>query len=260
MVETTDAEQIENVLSILEATKQDKTDYSLETISKTVVGAINEINQKEGSIETIVDGFDERITQAQNDATSALTKVGRIQIQDNNNHTFTFTNGEGQTTTIETGANPDNETIILNQNDELKAIGIEDNNGVITPSDVRAKQNSTDNALTTTDKTIVGAINEINAVIPEQASPSNQLADKAFVNSTVGTNTAIFRGTYNLITALNLPLTATEAQIATALASVISTVTNNDYCYVEVPQSASEPTVIQAYDSIKSITNRHKHK
>lgn len=39
-------------------------------------------------------------------------------------------------------------------------------------------------------------------LIPTQASSSNQLADKNFVNSTVGTATATFRGTYNSLAEL----------------------------------------------------------
>lgn len=39
-------------------------------------------------------------------------------------------------------------------------------------------------------------IQAINEKIPAQASATNQLADKAFVNSTVATNTANFRGTF----------------------------------------------------------------
>ena len=37
----------------------------------------------------------------------------------------------------------------------------------------------------------------INSKIPSVATPENQLADKAFVNSSIATNTATFRGTYN---------------------------------------------------------------
>ncbi len=39
------------------------------------------------------------------------------------------------------------------------------------------------------------ALNLLNGKVPAQASAQNQLADKAFVNSTVATNTAEFRGT-----------------------------------------------------------------
>lgn len=41
------------------------------------------------------------------------------------------------------------------------------------------------------------ALGNIIALIPEQASPENQLADKSFVGSSVATNSAEFKGTYN---------------------------------------------------------------
>lgn len=60
-----------------------------------------------------------------------------------------------------------------------------------------------------------GAIDAIEAVIPSAASSSNQLADKAFVNSSISTNTANFIGTFNSLA---------ELQQRTA--------TNNDYAFV----------------------------
>lgn len=48
-------------------------------------------------------------------------------------------------------------------------------------------------------KTSVDAINE---KIPAQASADNQLADKNFVNSSIATNTAEFKGTYNSLSEL----------------------------------------------------------
>ena len=44
---------------------------------------------------------------------------------------------------------------------------------------------------------------EIEELIPEQATPQNQLADKEFVNSSIATNTAQFRGTFNSIQELS---------------------------------------------------------
>lgn len=61
-----------------------------------------------------------------------------------------------------------------------------------------------------------GDIDAVKALIPEEASADNQLADKSFVNSTVGTNTAIFRGTYDSV-----------SQLPT------SGITNNDYAFVQ---------------------------
>lgn len=59
------------------------------------------------------------------------------------------------------------------------------------------------------------ALDAIEAVIPSAASSSNQLADKDFVNSSISTNTATFKGTYDSLT---------ELQQVTA--------TNNDYAFV----------------------------
>lgn len=49
------------------------------------------------------------------------------------------------------------------------------------------------------DTQIKENINEIESKIPAQASNTNQLADKEFVNSSISTNTATFRGTYNTL-------------------------------------------------------------
>lgn len=94
-------------------------------------------------------------------------------------------------------------------------------------------------------------IDAIDAAIPSQASSSNQLADKAFVNSSISTATATFRGTYNLITDLQLAINATQAQIAAKLKTTVSGVDNNDYVFVQIPTSASTPTEISRIDRYK---------
>lgn len=67
------------------------------------------------------------------------------------------------------------------------------------------------------DTALQGSINNINDKIPAQASSSNQLADKNFVNSSISTNTANFIGTFESVTDLQ---------------SYSGTVTNNDYAFV----------------------------
>ena len=62
---------------------------------------------------------------------------------------------------------------------------------------------------------IQSCVSAIESKIPAQASASNQLADKAFVNSSITTNTANFRGTYSCVA--DLPSTGN---------------TNNDYAFV----------------------------
>ena len=64
-------------------------------------------------------------------------------------------------------------------------------------------------------------ISAIEAKIPAQASAQNQLADKAFVNSSIGTNTA------NYISNNGQPFTSVAQ-----LEAYSGTVTNNDYAFV----------------------------
>lgn len=59
-------------------------------------------------------------------------------------------------------------------------------------------------------------VTNIEGLIPSQASPSNQLADKNFVNNQVSTNTANFVGTYNSLAELQ----------------AVTGATNNDYGFV----------------------------
>ena len=67
------------------------------------------------------------------------------------------------------------------------------------------------------------AISTINGKIPSQATISNQLADKAFVNSSISTNTANFIGTF---------------QSVAELEAYSGTKTNNDYAFVETTDTA----------------------
>ena len=100
-------------------------------------------------------------------------------------------------------------------------------------------------------------ISTINGKIPAQASAQNQLADKAFVNSSIATNTATFRGSYNLVSDLGLTVSATEQQVAAAIATKLASLVppvvpeNNDYVFVQVPKTDADPTVIDRVDRYK---------
>lgn len=78
-------------------------------------------------------------------------------------------------------------------------------------------------------------IADINALIPGQASTSNQLADKNFVNSSIATNTANFIGTFNSVAELE---------------AYSGTLTNNDYAFVIKTDSAGNTY----YDRYKYTT------
>ena len=82
------------------------------------------------------------------------------------------------------------------------------------------------------------SINNINSKIPEQATSSNQLADKAFVNSTVQTSTANFRG--NWATWAAVP--TSENDYPTDYAGS-KTPTVNDYLVVQDASDYTEQTL-----------------
>ena len=98
-------------------------------------------------------------------------------------------------------------------------------------------------------------IDDIEALIPAQATSQNQLADKQFVNSSISTATATYRGAYNLVSDLSLTVSATEQQIAAALATKMTALSitpdNNDYCFVQVPTADATPTQIARVDRYK---------
>ena len=71
-------------------------------------------------------------------------------------------------------------------------------------------------------------IDDINALIPGQATKSNQLADKSFVNSTVATNAANFRGNWTNWTAV-----PSNASLYPEDYVGNRTPTNNDYMMVQ---------------------------
>lgn len=77
---------------------------------------------------------------------------------------------------------------------------------------------------------LVASVGSIESKIPAQASSTNQLADKDFVNSSIATNTANFLGTYS-----------TLAEI-----EAIPNPTNNDYAFLET-EDASGNNVYDRY-------------
>ena len=94
-------------------------------------------------------------------------------------------------------------------------------------------------------------VTTIEGKMPVDASSQNKLATEGFVNSSVSTNTATFRGTYNEIADLHLTTAATRAEIAAELASVISGADNNDYAFVQIPADDATPTEIARVERYK---------
>ena len=94
-------------------------------------------------------------------------------------------------------------------------------------------------------------IDDIEDLVPAQASVNNQLADKDFVNSSISTATATYRGNFNVVTDLNLHYDSSHSDIGNALDNEISIADNNDYSFVKIPTSDTTPTEIFAVERYK---------
>ena len=141
---------------------------------------------------------------------------GGLTIQRNGSDLGTFTANQETNTTVnvvvptqasDVNALPDTTTIAdLTTTAQLNAL----NSGATTTNIGQITTNKND-------------ISDINAKIPSQASSSNQLADKSFVNSSIATNTAYFIGTFNSVAELE---------------TYSGTLTNNDYAFVQTTDTA----------------------
>ena len=187
---------------------------SLTTTDKTnLVSAINEVNGAISSEVTRAEAVEGTLTNLTTDSKTNLVSA----INEVDSHTDTNTSNIGTLTSLTTDA----------QSNLVAAI-----NEVDSHSDTNASSIGTLTSLTTDAKTnLVSAINEIDShadtnasyisdikdLIPAEATSTNQLADKEFVNSSIATNTANFIGTFDSVSSLG---------------GYSGTVTNNDYAFV----------------------------
>ena len=114
--------------------------------------------------------------------------------------------------------------------------------------------NAEQSAREAADTTLDTAINAIKSLIPSSASANNKLADIDYVNNSVSTSTAEFRGTYNVVSDLHLTAEATHAQIEAAIPGIVTTA-DNDYVFVQIPTSTSTPTQIASIERYKFNDN-----
>lgn len=92
-----------------------------------------------------------------------------------------------------------------------------------------------------------GHVKVDNAMADNSTNPVENGVIKAFVNSSISTNTANFLGTFDAITDLGLSPGATHEQVAAAIAGEVSAPTNNDYVFVSWPASGSSPGSYDRY-------------
>lgn len=145
---------------------------------------------------------------------------------------------DGVTSSIQTQINSKQATITgaattVTANDLTVSRAVISNaNGKIAVSDITSTELGYLDNVTSNIQT---QFNDITDLIPTQATTSNKLADKAFVNSSISTNTANFIGTFNSVADLE---------------AYTGTVTNNDYAFVITTDSLGN----SAYDRYKYTT------
>lgn len=99
-----------------------------------------------------------------------------------------------------------------------------------------------------------GRLEAVEGKIPSGASSENPLTDKQYVDDSIASASAIFRGTYNEMTDLELTTDATHADIGSALDEVIELADSNDYCFVQIPTDDETPTEIESIERYKFVT------
>lgn len=124
-----------------------------------------------------------------------------------------------------------NQTITNNFNNLNSSIENETERATLAETEISTKLQQEMNTRVQEHAEIQGKIDTINSKIPNQASSTNQLADKAFVNSTINSSAAFFKGSFKSKAALD----AVEWQ--TTDSSLTTYVTNNDYAYIEADET-----------------------
>lgn len=144
-------------------------------------------------------------------ATAAQGALADTALQPNDNISELTNDAEYITNSALSGYVPTSRTVngkALSANITLSASDVSALPSSTTINDLTttAQQNALNSGATTTNigqiATNTSAISTINGKIPSQASSTNQLADKDFVNSSIATSTATFRGTFNSVAEL----------------------------------------------------------
>ena len=229
---------------------------SVEEMIKSYIEEHNLSEEAHPYIQDLIESEQERAEIEEAKKVDKVSSVNRVYGTDGNGDQTTYPVDEfGKVDDVQVGG----VSVVQNKIANLGTMASE------TESDYRkaSNQDTIDNgikntigslsSLTTDAKNdIVSAINEIDShadtnasdisdikdLIPNDASSSNQLADKNFVNSSISTNTANFIGTFNSVAELE---------------AYSGTLTNNDYAFVVGTDSAGN-TVYDRYKYTDATT------
>lgn len=166
MIESSDAERLENLINGVNSVKQDKLDTGLNTNDKTVVGAINELESAIGDI-------DDDIANA---------------ISQHNTNPF---------------AHPYLQTRIAKVENVIPTTASETNKLIDRASFNSAMSGKQDKLNDTQIEAINSGISSSKIMHSPETTALNPLVNKDFVNSSIATNTAHFIGTFESVEKLN---------------------------------------------------------
>ena len=227
----------------------------INTIKKAIVDETSRATTRENEIEANLNAEIERSEVAEEALGQSVEaereRAERAEIKISANLTNEIARAKGVENTLNSKIDDESSRAIAAEKALQNNIGAEESARIAGDSDLNARIN-------TLETDIDARIDSIEEKIPSQASAQNQLADKGFVNSSIATNTATFRGTYNIVTDFGLSINATEAQIVAAIAdkmvseSIIPT--NNDYVFVAFPD-ATVSTQFTKFDRYKYIAS-----
>ena len=229
---------------------------SINSLSNTVTSNYNSLDGRITTnanniltINTTISGYGNIVTHNTSEfATSAQGALADSALQLNDNISELINDvGYITSSALPTDYVPETRTIngyALSQNITLNYsdVGALPSTTTINDLTTTAQQNALNSGATSTNiaqiTTNENDILTINGLIPTQASSSNQLADKNFVNSSIATNTANFIGTFNSVADLE---------------AYSGTLTNNDYAFVVGTDSAGN-TVYDRYKYTDATT------
>ena len=201
------------------------------TLEETLAQAIESAIQTEATARTNADrtlqgNIDSEITARQN-ADSALQQAIQTEASDRASAIAGIQSGITAETTARQNADTALQGDITSLGNQLTAEVTARTNA---DTALQTAVNNEATARANADTLMQGDITTIQSKIPAQASSSNKLADKDFVNSSIATNTANFLGTY------------------TSLADIeaIQNPTNNDYAFLQTTDTAGN-TVYKRY-------------
>ena len=227
--------ELDSINTNLSSTQTDLSSFKEETnrnisdINSTITSEVTRINQElqttTNNINTLDGKVDDHINNQNNPHNVTKEQIGLGNVDN------TSDLNKPISTQTQTALDGLNQTITNNFNNLNSSIENETERATLAETEISTKLQQEMNTRVQEHAEIQGKIDTINTKIPNQASSTNQLADKAFVNSTINSSAAFFKGSFKSKAALD------AVQWQTTDSSLENYVTNNDYAYVEADET-----------------------